>query len=80
MEKRPGSVFVFRNERAEDREAARYNNTKQKTTEVLLSKVLAQVEKEEEGRMLLKLALLTVVFVCHRLGCIRLRIMTLKSA
>ncbi|XP_053363622.1 breast cancer type 2 susceptibility protein isoform X3 [Clarias gariepinus] len=50
MEKKPGSVFVFRNERAEDREAARYNSTKQKTMELLFSKIQAQIEKEEEEK------------------------------
>ncbi|XP_060753690.1 breast cancer type 2 susceptibility protein isoform X3 [Neoarius graeffei] len=50
MEKKPDSVFVFRNERAEDREAARYNSTKQKTMELLFSKIQAQIEKEEEEK------------------------------
>ncbi|KAF5900401.1 breast cancer type 2 susceptibility protein isoform X1, partial [Clarias magur] len=50
MEKKPGSVFVFRNERAEDREAARYNSTKQKTMELLFSKIQAQIEKEDEEK------------------------------
>ncbi|XP_026790782.3 breast cancer type 2 susceptibility protein isoform X2 [Pangasianodon hypophthalmus] len=50
MEKKPGSVFVFRNERAEEREAARYNSTKQKTMELLFSKIQAQIEKEEEEK------------------------------
>lgn len=73
MEKKPGSVFVFRNERAEDREAARYNCTKQKTMEILLSRIQAQIEKEEDGMVLLKLAPLILVFYCHRIGqgCLR---------
>ncbi|KAK3531907.1 hypothetical protein QTP70_034409 [Hemibagrus guttatus] len=50
MEKKPGSVFVFRNERVENREAARYNSTKQKTMELLFSKIQAQTEKEEEEK------------------------------
>lgn len=54
MEKKPGSVFVFRNDRAEEREAARYNTTKEKNFELLFSKVQVQIEKEEEGMMLLK--------------------------
>ncbi|XP_062873396.1 breast cancer type 2 susceptibility protein [Trichomycterus rosablanca] len=48
MEKRPGGVFVFRNERAEEREAARHNSAKQKTMELLFSKIQVQFEKEEE--------------------------------
>ncbi|KAF4086441.1 hypothetical protein AMELA_G00106360 [Ameiurus melas] len=50
MEKKPGPAFVFRNERAEDREAARYDSTKQKTMELLVSKIQAQIEKEEEEK------------------------------
>lgn len=71
MEKKPGPVFVFRNERAEDREAARYSSAKQKTMEFLFSKIQAQIEKEEEGMILLKLGPLIVDFVCHsiRPGC-----------
>lgn len=74
MEKKPGSVFVFRNERAEDREAALYDSTKQKTMELLFSKIQAQIEKEEEGMILLKSGSLIVVFVCHiiRMGCLLL--------
>lgn len=65
MEKKPGSLFVFRNERAEDREAARYNSTKQKTMELLFSKIQAQIEKEEEGLVSLNLGPPVVVFVCR---------------
>ncbi|XP_047676855.1 breast cancer type 2 susceptibility protein isoform X2 [Tachysurus fulvidraco] len=50
MEKKPGSVFVFRNERAEVREVAGYNRTKEKTLEHLFSKIQAQIEKEEEEK------------------------------
>ncbi|KAI5099185.1 breast cancer type 2 susceptibility protein, partial [Silurus meridionalis] len=50
MEKKPGSVFVFRNERAESREAARYNSTKQKAMELLFSKIQGEIEKEEEEK------------------------------
>lgn len=53
MEKKPGPVFVFRNDRAEEREAARYNSTKQKTMELLFAKIQAQLEREEEGVILL---------------------------
>lgn len=48
---------MFRNDRAEEREAARYNTTKEKNFELLFSKVQVQIEKEEEGMMLLKLPL-----------------------
>ncbi|KAK2831695.1 hypothetical protein Q7C36_016781 [Tachysurus vachellii] len=50
MEKKPGSVFVFRNERAEVREVAGYSRTKEKTLEHLFSKIQAQLEKEEEEK------------------------------
>lgn len=80
MEKKPGSVFVFRNERAEAREAARFNSTRQKTMELLLSKIQAQIEKEEEGMTLSKIGT-TYFCVClswHETGVLdaRLGIMT----
>ncbi|XP_072547596.1 breast cancer type 2 susceptibility protein isoform X2 [Salminus brasiliensis] len=50
MEKRSGGVFVFRNERAEDREARRHSSAKQKTMELLFTKIQAQFEKEEEEK------------------------------
>ncbi|XP_022524494.2 breast cancer type 2 susceptibility protein isoform X1 [Astyanax mexicanus] len=50
MEKRTGGVFVFRNERAEDREARRHSSAKQKTMELLFTRIQAQFEKEEEEK------------------------------
>ncbi|XP_017564077.1 breast cancer type 2 susceptibility protein isoform X3 [Pygocentrus nattereri] len=49
MEKKSG-VFVFRNDRAEDREARRHSSAKQKTMELLFSKIQAQFEREEEDK------------------------------
>ncbi|KAL7832112.1 hypothetical protein AOLI_G00296600 [Acnodon oligacanthus] len=50
MEKKSVGVFVFRNDRAEDREARRHSSAKQKTMELLFSKIQAQFEKEEEDK------------------------------
>ncbi|XP_066517133.1 breast cancer type 2 susceptibility protein isoform X2 [Hoplias malabaricus] len=50
MEKKAGGVFVFRNERAEDREARRHSSEKQKAMELLFSKMQAQIENEEEEK------------------------------
>ncbi|XP_076832358.1 breast cancer type 2 susceptibility protein isoform X2 [Brachyhypopomus gauderio] len=50
MEKKPGGVFVFRTERAEDRESTRHSAAKQKDLELLFSKIQAQFEKEEEEK------------------------------
>ncbi|KAI4879803.1 hypothetical protein NFI96_030756, partial [Prochilodus magdalenae] len=50
MEKKSGGVFVFRNDRAEDREARRHSSASQKTMELLFSKIQAQFEKEEEDK------------------------------
>ncbi|KPP59928.1 breast cancer type 2 susceptibility protein-like, partial [Scleropages formosus] len=49
MEKLPNGAFVFRNGRAEDREARRHSDTKQKHMEALFNKVQAQFEKDQEG-------------------------------
>ncbi|XP_018620247.2 breast cancer type 2 susceptibility protein isoform X1 [Scleropages formosus] len=48
MEKLPNGAFVFRNGRAEDREARRHSDTKQKHMEALFNKVQAQFEKDQE--------------------------------
>ncbi|KAL6471416.1 hypothetical protein MHYP_G00200660 [Metynnis hypsauchen] len=50
MEKKSVGVFVFRNDRAEDREARRHSSAKQKTMELLFSKIQAQFEREEEDK------------------------------
>ncbi|KAI7801012.1 breast cancer type 2 susceptibility protein [Triplophysa rosa] len=50
MEKKPNGVFIFRNDRAEDREARIHSNSKHKTMELLISKIQAQIEKEMEGK------------------------------
>ncbi|XP_035390285.1 breast cancer type 2 susceptibility protein isoform X3 [Electrophorus electricus] len=50
MEKLSGGIFVFRNERAEDREARRHSSAKQKNLELLFFKIQAQFEKEEEKK------------------------------
>ncbi|KAA0702152.1 Breast cancer type 2 susceptibility protein [Triplophysa tibetana] len=49
MEKKPNGVFIFRNDRAEDREARIHSNSKHKTMELLISKIQAQIEKERAG-------------------------------
>lgn len=51
MEKKPNGVFIFRNDRAEDREARIHSNSKHKTVELLISNIQAQFEKEMEGRI-----------------------------
>ncbi|XP_055052858.2 LOW QUALITY PROTEIN: breast cancer type 2 susceptibility protein [Misgurnus anguillicaudatus] len=50
MEKMPNGVFIFRNDRAEDREARKHSNSKHKTMELLISNIQAQFEKEMEGK------------------------------
>ncbi|XP_036393591.1 breast cancer type 2 susceptibility protein [Megalops cyprinoides] len=49
MEKKPGGVFVFRNDRAEEREAQRHSDSKHKAMEVLFAKIQAQFEKDQEA-------------------------------
>lgn len=46
MEKTAGS-YVFRNCRAEEREAAKHAENRQKTLEALLAKIQAEFEKNE---------------------------------
>uniref|UniRef100_A0A670I1V2 BRCA2 DNA repair associated n=1 Tax=Podarcis muralis TaxID=64176 RepID=A0A670I1V2_PODMU len=48
MEKTAGS-YVFRNCRAEEREAAKHAENRQKTLEALLAKIQAEFEKNEDG-------------------------------
>ncbi|KAJ8404718.1 hypothetical protein AAFF_G00335810 [Aldrovandia affinis] len=50
MEKKAGGVFVFRSDRAEQREARRHSDSKHKAMEVLFAKVQAQFEKDQEVR------------------------------
>lgn len=53
MEKKPNGVFIFRNDRAEDREARKHSNSKHKSMDLLISKIQTQFEKEIEGRVFL---------------------------
>lgn len=48
MEKTAGGTFIFRSERAEEREARSHEEQKQKAVETLFSHIQAQLEKEEE--------------------------------
>lgn len=48
MEKTAGGTFIFRSERAEEREARNHEERKQKAMEKLFSHIQAQLEKEEE--------------------------------
>ncbi|XP_056329515.1 breast cancer type 2 susceptibility protein [Danio aesculapii] len=50
MEKKPNSVFLFRNDRAEDREARKHSNSKHKSMDLLIFKIQTQFEKEIEGQ------------------------------
>uniref|UniRef100_A0A8C1X383 BRCA2 DNA repair associated n=1 Tax=Cyprinus carpio TaxID=7962 RepID=A0A8C1X383_CYPCA len=50
MEKKPNGVFIFRNDRAEDREARKHSNSKHKSMDLLISKIQTQFEKEMEGK------------------------------
>uniref|UniRef100_A0A671L2V7 Breast cancer type 2 susceptibility protein homolog n=1 Tax=Sinocyclocheilus anshuiensis TaxID=1608454 RepID=A0A671L2V7_9TELE len=49
MEKKPNGVFIFRNDRAEDREARKHSNSKHKSMDFLITKIQTQFEKEMEG-------------------------------
>uniref|UniRef100_A0A672Q9F0 Breast cancer type 2 susceptibility protein homolog n=1 Tax=Sinocyclocheilus grahami TaxID=75366 RepID=A0A672Q9F0_SINGR len=49
MEKKPNGVFIFRNDRTEDREARKHSNSKHKSMDFLISKIQTQFEKEMEG-------------------------------
>ncbi|CAJ1065080.1 breast cancer type 2 susceptibility protein [Xyrichtys novacula] len=50
MERKPDGGVVFRSVRAEEKEARRFNNDKQKAMEVLFTKIQAEFEKEERGK------------------------------
>ena len=50
MEKTAGGVFIFRSERAEEREARSHEQRKQKAMEALFSRIQAHLEEEEQGR------------------------------
>ncbi|KAG9329628.1 hypothetical protein JZ751_003418 [Albula glossodonta] len=50
MEKKPGGVFIFRNDRAEEREARRHADSKHKAMELLFTKIQTQFEKEQEAK------------------------------
>ncbi|MBN3314047.1 BRCA2 protein, partial [Atractosteus spatula] len=47
MEKKADGVFVFRGDRAEEREARRHNGNKQKAMEALFAKIQSEFEKEQ---------------------------------
>uniref|UniRef100_A0A667XXS1 BRCA2 DNA repair associated n=1 Tax=Myripristis murdjan TaxID=586833 RepID=A0A667XXS1_9TELE len=49
MERKPDGGFVFRCDRAEEKEARRYNNSKHKAMEILFAKIQAEFEKEDKG-------------------------------
>ncbi|XP_059187692.1 breast cancer type 2 susceptibility protein [Centropristis striata] len=49
MERKPDGGVVFRSVRAEEKEARRYNNQKQKAMEILFAKIQAEFEKEDKG-------------------------------
>lgn len=51
MEKKPNGVFIFRNDRAEDREARKHSNSNHKSMDLLISKIQTQFENEMEGRI-----------------------------
>ncbi len=51
MEKKPNGIFIFRNDRAEDREARKHSNSNHKSMDLLISKVQTQFENEMEGRI-----------------------------
>ncbi len=51
MEKKPNGIFIFRNDRAEDREARKHSNSNLKSMDLLISKIQTQFENEMEGRI-----------------------------
>ncbi|XP_062983791.1 breast cancer type 2 susceptibility protein [Elgaria multicarinata webbii] len=60
MEKVSTGSYVFRNCRAEEREAAKHAENRQKTLETLLAKIQAEFEKnEDEGKRVLRSRALT---------------------
>lgn len=52
MERTAGGTFIFRSERAEEREARRHEEQKQRAMETLFSHIQAQLEKEEDQGIL----------------------------
>ncbi|XP_028818808.1 breast cancer type 2 susceptibility protein isoform X2 [Denticeps clupeoides] len=50
MEKTPNGTFIFRNERAEEKEVRRHEDKKHKVMEVLFAQVQEQFEKKESGK------------------------------
>ncbi|XP_077197948.1 breast cancer type 2 susceptibility protein isoform X2 [Paroedura picta] len=60
MEKLSTGHYVFRNERAEEREAAKHKENQQKTMQALLAKIQAKFEmKEDESKRSLRSRMLT---------------------
>ncbi|KAL8190923.1 UNVERIFIED_CONTAM: hypothetical protein K2H54_065832 [Gekko kuhli] len=60
MEKLSTGSYVFRNERAEEREATKHKENQQKTMQALLAKIQAKFEmKEDEGKRSLRSRMLT---------------------
>ncbi|XP_034722037.1 breast cancer type 2 susceptibility protein [Etheostoma cragini] len=49
MERKPDGGVVFRSDRAEEKEARRYDGNKQKALEILYAKIQAEFEKEDKG-------------------------------
>ncbi|XP_022055850.2 breast cancer type 2 susceptibility protein isoform X2 [Acanthochromis polyacanthus] len=49
MERKPDGGVVFRSVRAEEKEARRHNNHKQKAMETLFTKIQSEFEKEDKG-------------------------------
>lgn len=49
MERKPDGSIIFRSVRAEEKEARRYNDHKQKAMEAIYAKIQAEFEKEENG-------------------------------
>ncbi|XP_041659697.1 breast cancer type 2 susceptibility protein isoform X2 [Cheilinus undulatus] len=50
MERKPDGGVVFRSDRAEEKEARRFNSNKQKAMEILFAKIQADFENEEKGK------------------------------
>ncbi|MBN3281661.1 BRCA2 protein, partial [Polyodon spathula] len=50
MEKKPNGVYLFRNDRAEEREAQRQDESQQKEMEALFTKLQAEFENEHEAK------------------------------
>ncbi|XP_044297554.1 breast cancer type 2 susceptibility protein isoform X2 [Varanus komodoensis] len=60
MEKTSTGSYIFRNDRAEEREAAKHAESRQKALEALLAKIQAEFEKnEDEGKRVLRSHVLT---------------------